>query len=122
MILSDALIFVGSDGPVEDQNLARAIEQRAEALPLYDPNAAFKGYKWYDRLPRVDLTGYRAHVGAQTHEMAVEDSFNLQTRPDRLEVLLTRTDAAGTEEWALPAALFSPSDDSEARSYDQQQQ
>lgn len=83
-------LFVGSDGPIEDQNLTRAIVHSGRHLALYEPNAAFKGYAWYDRMTRADLVGYEARFGDQVQRISVEECFDRKDRPDCLEVILQK--------------------------------
>lgn len=65
------LLFVGSEDPIEDQNLARGIVHSCRHLALYEPNAAFKGYAWYDRMARTDLIGYEARFHDEVQRIKV---------------------------------------------------
>jgi len=157
-VTHQAILYSDAEGPVEEQNVARAISNLSDRLPLYEPLAAFNGYKWYDALSCIALKGYRATSGQTVQEIAPDNRFSVTERPDKLEVLLERSDGKSIEDICLetdalvlseeygaldeadihvtanasmtPAdlveflevTLFSPSDDSEAGSYDQQQQ
>lgn len=95
------LLFVGSEGPIEDQNLARAIVHSGGHLALYEPNAAFKGYAWYNRMTRTDLIGYEARFGDQVQRIPVEERFDRKDRPDHLEVILQKDGDRGPTEVKL---------------------
>jgi hypothetical protein len=155
----DALLYSG-EGPLEEQNVARAIARTGESLPMFEPHDAFTGYGWYDRLRRITLRSYRMHIGGTYQKIDPVDVFEGDGRPDILEVDVSVSDAASGSEygWLLPTelivagpdyraldevdirvtkqseitpselqtfltdALFSPSDDVDAGSYEQQQQ
>jgi hypothetical protein len=76
-VSENAIIFEDADGPVEEQNVARAISFLPDGLPLFDPKPAFEGYTWYDALSRVVLKGHRATDGVTVQEIAPEDRFSV---------------------------------------------
>jgi hypothetical protein len=153
----DALLYAG-EGPLEEQNVARAFAQTGESLPMFEPHDAFTGYGWYDRLRRITLRSYRMHIASNYQKIEPFDVFEGQGRPDILEVDVNVSDGKSVCGWLLPTdlivagadygaldevdirvtrnseitpheletfltdALFSPSDDVDAGSYDQQQQ
>jgi hypothetical protein len=157
-VSAQAILYSDAEGPVEEQNFARAISNLSDGLQLYEPLSAFNGYKWYDALSCIALKCYRATSGQTLQEITSEDRFSMPERPDKLEVLLERSDGNSVDEVCmetdalvlseeygaldeadihvtanasmtptdlvefLEATLFSPSDDAEAGSYDQQQQ
>lgn len=152
----DALLYTG-EGPLEEQNVARAFARTGEALPMFEPRDAFAGYGWYDRLRRITVRSYRMHTDGDFQKIDPCDAFEGQGRPDILEVDVKVSDGESECGWLLPTdlivtgpdygeldevdiritrqstitpselqtfltdALFSPSDDVEAGSYDQQQ-
>jgi len=110
-VSENAIIFEDADGPVEEQNVARAISFLPGGLPLFDPKPAFEGYTWYDALSRVALTGYRATDGATVQEIAPEDRFSVPERPEKLEVLLTQTDGDVTTDLCVETDVLVLSED-----------
>ena len=157
-ITAKAILYDQSQGAVEDQNVAMAISNQPDGIPLYAPVSAYAGYKWYDELACMALKGYRAICGSVTHDIAPDARFTFQARPGQLQVLLECGDGEAirdisletdvivlSEEYGalgeadihvtatshltpdglvdfIEGALFSPSDDAEAGSYDQQRQ
>ncbi|MCO5073851.1 MAG: ATP-binding protein [Rhizobiaceae bacterium] len=153
----DALLYAG-EGPLEEQNVARAFARTGESLPMFEPHDAFTGYGWYDRLRRITLRSYRMHIASNYQKIEPFDVFEGQDRPDILEVDVNVSDGESVCGWLLPTdlivagpdygaldevdirvtrqsdikpheletfltdALFSPSDDVDAGSYEQQQQ
>ncbi len=153
----DALLYAG-EGPLEEQNVARAFARTGESLPMFEPHDAFTGYEWYDRLRRITLRSYRMHTASNYQKIEPFDVFEGQGRPDILEVDVNVSDGESVCGWLLPTdlivagpdygaldevdirvtrqseitpheletfltdALFSPSDDVDAGSYEQQQQ
>ncbi|MFK0166542.1 ATP-binding protein [Rhizobium sp. NPDC090279] len=151
----NAHIYEGG-GPLEEQNVARAFAVWNDAPPIFEPNHAYAGYVWYDRLSWITLKNYRMIMGDVVEEIDPDDSFETEGRPDRLEMALEVLDThvaeirhletdllvAGPDYGTLeevdirvtrqstitPAklqtflidALFSPSDDAEDASYEQQ--
>lgn len=67
-VSASALLYEGNDDPIDDQNLAEIIGSGEDVPKLYEPNNAFRGYAWYDALPRIDVTGY-AIVNDQHREL-----------------------------------------------------
>lgn len=156
-VTPDALLYAG-EGPLQEQNVARAFAGTGESLPMFRPHDAFAGYGWYDRLRRISLRSYRMHIGGAYQKIDPVDVFEGEGRPDILEIDVNVSDAASGSEcgWLLPTdlivtgpdyaaldevdirvtkqseitpfelqtfltdALFSPSDDVEAGSYEQQ--
>jgi hypothetical protein len=150
------ILYIESEGAVEEQNVARAIEQSPEMGPVYEPLSTYIGYEWYEEMTRFKLQGYGASVDGEWLEVPAEERVEFNDRPDCLAVLLevsgrhkaltletdvlvlaeeyTSIDEANVHVTAtsdvtpdaltsfLQAALFSPSDDAEAGSYDQQLQ
>lgn len=157
-IWEQAFLFEGEDEPVEEQNLAWALEDNSEGIRLYDPNSSFEGYHWYERLPRVEMTGYHVTGAGKTDIIPIGDAPAIKNRPEQISiighvihgpdvatwsmetdiVLLAPPDAYVDEtEFCMTAssttthddlvdfltrALFNPSDDAEAGSYDAQLQ
>ncbi|MBX3583246.1 MAG: hypothetical protein KF810_15255 [Rhizobiaceae bacterium] len=153
----DALLYAG-EGPLEEQVVAHAIARTGEALPMFEPQDAFAGYGWYDRLRQITLRSYRMHIGADFQKIDPLDAFEGQGRPDILEVDVNVSDGQSDSacSWLLPTdlivtghdysalddvdirvtkqseippaklrsfltdALFSPCDDVDACSYEQQ--
>ncbi|MBP0440460.1 hypothetical protein [Tianweitania sediminis] len=153
----DALLYAG-EGPLEEQNVARAFARTQESLPMFEPHDAFAGYGWYDGLRRITLRSYRMHTASNYQKIEPFDVFEGQGRPDILEVDVNVSDGKSACGWLLPTdlivagpdygaldevdirvthqseitpheletfltdALFCPSDDVDAGSYEQQQQ
>jgi hypothetical protein len=152
----DAFVFDG-DGPLQEQNLARAIAGLKDAPMVFEPNPGYAGYRWYDELRRFRIKSHRMEIDGSIEEINPDDIFDRQGRPDRLEIVLeifnadepnwvlktdliisgpdygsldqveihvTRQSAITPAELKafLVDALFSPSDDVDAGSYDQQEQ
>lgn len=153
----DARIYQSASA-LEEQNFARAVSGLGETPPLFEPEAAFEGYSWYDAIRTIALSRYRMVIGDIVEEIGPDGSFARQGRPDRLEIVLevsgddtsetivldTDMIVAGPEygsldemdirvtrrtamtpgklEQFLIDALFSPSDDAEAGSWEQQEE
>ncbi len=148
-------LYIEAEGSVEEQNVARAVEQSPEMDSVYEPVSGFVGYEWYDEMLRFKLKGYGAVLEGQWYEVSPEEElFAFSERPDVLAVVIEVSDRHKelcletdvlvlSEDYAsldgaqvhvtassditpseltnfLAAALFSPSDDVEAGSYDQQ--
>ncbi|MBB4402992.1 MULTISPECIES: hypothetical protein [Rhizobium/Agrobacterium group] len=152
---SNALIYEGG-GALEEQNVARAFAAWGDAPPIFEPNHAFVGYLWYDRLSRIVLKSYKMFIGDVGEEIDPVGSVETEGRPDRLEIVIEIGDAKAVdirhletdlivvgEEYGSPQgedilvtrqstitpvalrmflidALFCPSNDADAASYDQQ--
>lgn len=157
-ICEQAFLFEGEDEPTEEQNLAWALEDNGERIRLYDPNTSFEGYGWYDRLPRIEVIGYRIKSRKQADIIPIGDAPAIQGRPDQLAIIGHVIHGPDVSLWSmdtdlllfappdahideaelcmtvssstthsdlvdlLTRALFSPSDDPEAGSYDCQLQ
>ena len=153
---SGALLYSGS-GPLEEQNVARALPRLPESPPMFEPNHAFAGYSWYDRLATMTVKTYTMAIGDEVEKVELPDMFARSGQPDRLEINLEIASSESTRSWALDTdlivtgieyepldemdirvvhqsritrqeltafltdALFCPSDDAEAGSYEQQQ-
>lgn len=153
----DALLYEG-EGPLEEQNVARAIARTTDMPPIFEPNHAFTGYGWYDRLRQITVTSFKMAIGGIGEEIDPYESFEHPGRPDHLEInlkignpetacnkllatdlIVTGPDYAALDEvdirvsrqstitptelkMFLVDALFSPSDDSDAGSYNQQEE
>lgn len=94
------------DGPVEEQNVARAIAQAADAPSIFEPNNAYAGYGWYDRLHWISLKNYRLSVAAIVEEIDPDGLFKEQGRPDRLEISLDVNDSETSRSWLLETDLI----------------
>lgn len=153
---SDALLFSGS-GPLEEQNVARALARLPESPPLFEPNHPFAGYSWYDRLATMTVKTFGMAFGDEVEDVEPPDMFARAGRPDRLEIKLEIGSGEIARPWTLDTdlivtgveyepldemdirvihqskitpqelksfltdALFCPSDDAEAGSYEQQE-
>ena len=158
-VTSEAIVFEGGEGPIEEQMLAHALGRLDDDLWFYEPIGSFKGYSWYDALRCAAIKGYRGHFGPMHQDIEPGGAFDPKTRPDRMQVVL---ECGGpdsvVESWPLEtdvilfgeeyssleevdvritvgsaitcpdlvdlleAALFCPSDDTDADSYDRQRQ
>lgn len=158
-VTTDAILFEGGEGPIEEQTLAQALDRLDDDLWFYEPVGCFQGYSWYDALRCAAIKGYRATFGSVQQQIETGGVFDKKRRPDRMQIILECAGAGSTSEtWPLEtdlillgeentsleeveirittgssitcpdlvdfleAALFCPSDDVEAGSYDQQQQ
>ncbi|WLE00488.1 hypothetical protein PX860_26695 (plasmid) [Agrobacterium leguminum] len=83
--------------PLEEQNVARAFAASGDAPPTFEPNHAFAGYFWYDRLSRIALRSYRMVIGDAVEEIDPAGSFETAGRPDRLEIVLEMGDAKAVD-------------------------
>ncbi|MGV2167981.1 hypothetical protein ACQZ40_16550 [Agrobacterium sp. 16-172Ci] len=92
----NAHIYEGS-GPLEEQNVARAFAAWGDAPPIFEPNHAFAGHLWYDRLSRIVLKSYRMVIGDAGEEIDPVGSFETEGRPDRLEIVLEMGDAKAVD-------------------------
>lgn len=86
-VAGDALLFEGDD-PLEEQNVARAIARATDMPAMFEPNHAYTGYGWYDRLHQVVVKSYRMAIGVTVEEIDPYDSFEREGRPDLLEINL----------------------------------
>ena len=97
----DALLFEGTDNPIDDQNLAEAISQDDETPKLYEPNSAFEGYDWYDRLNVVSIDGYEVAYEDRHLRLGFGDVSNDQARPDHLFVLGEISNGVDSSPWRI---------------------
>ncbi|MEO0566518.1 MAG: hypothetical protein AAF066_02220 [Pseudomonadota bacterium] len=58
-VRSDAALCVFDDLPVAQQCLARAFAVNNRSDALFEPNAAFEGYGWYDDMQRLESVTWR---------------------------------------------------------------
>ncbi len=92
----NAHIYEG-DHPLEEQNVARAFAAWNDAPSIFEPNHAYAGYSWYDRLNWITLKNYGMVIGDAAEEIEPEGSFASEMRPDRLEIVLEVGDATATD-------------------------
>ncbi|WP_338811496.1 hypothetical protein V2V90_24545 (plasmid) [Agrobacterium leguminum] len=92
----NAHIYEGG-GPLEEQNVARAFAAWGDAPPIFEPNHAFAGYLWYDRLSRIALKGYKMVIGDAGKEIGPVGSFEAEGRPNRLEIVLEVIDGLAVD-------------------------
>ncbi|MFK0207941.1 hypothetical protein [Agrobacterium sp. NPDC090283] len=101
----NAQIYEGG-GPLEEQNVTRAFSAWSDAPPVFEPNHAFAGYLWYDRLSRIGLTGYKMVTGDAGEEIEPVGSFETEGRPDRLEIVLEVVDGHAVDIQRLETDLI----------------
>lgn len=87
----NAHIYQG-DGPLEEQNVARAFAVWNDAPRIFQPNHGYAGYVWYDRLNRISLKNYRMVIGDTVQAIEPEGVFESEGRPDRLEIAVEVAD------------------------------
>lgn len=94
------------DGPVEEQNVARAIAHAVDAPAIFEANHAYAGYGWYDRLHWIILKNYRLTSAGAVEEIDPAGLFKEQGRPDRLEIGLDVTNDETSRRWLLGTDLI----------------
>lgn len=153
----DDLLLDSDDSPIDEQNLAMALSATEDAPRLFEPNASFNGYGWYDSLPCLALSGYRLEHADSVERLPLGETPLTHERPRILfiegqigtvtdlvpwqletDVLILGEDYSHIDEaeFCVPSgsdithedlldlvkrALFCPSDDVEAGSYDEQE-
>lgn len=157
MVDADDVLLDSDGGAIEEQNLAYALSGGRFSETLFEPNAAFTGYAWYDALACLVVKHYCV-IGDDDHSEIVLPGARSTSadRPDRLEIHCEIGSDSGVVDWQfetdrlilgedhdyldevdilvtkfskatsadlvdfMERALFCPSDDAEAGSWDQQ--
>jgi len=114
-IAADALICLGSDDAVDEQNLVWAFEDKRSPVSLYEPNSAFKGYNWYDAIGVVEITGYVRELNGVRHQTPTGVLPEIIERPTRLFVVGELVTSGSITPWQVETdvILFAYADTSE---------
>lgn len=76
-----AILFAGTD-PDTEQCIARALSASPLRAQMADELAAYRGYSWYDRLPRID--NFRFDVEHQGGTLSIADAATSPAITDHL--------------------------------------